>query len=56
MLTQEICVLEEGLEDPLLTLLDIAERVSVPGVEMIIVIELYFELGDIKNLIMQTKF
>ncbi|MCM3774147.1 transposase [Priestia aryabhattai] len=49
MLTEEICALEEGLEKPVLTLSGIAEILIVTGVEMVIVIELYSELGDIKK-------
>jgi hypothetical protein len=49
MLTEEICALEEGSEKPVLTLSGIAEMLIIPGVGMVIVIELYSDLGDIRK-------
>lgn len=48
-LKEEIRVLEEDLETLVLTLPGIAEMLTVPGVGMVTVIELYSELGDIEN-------
>lgn len=49
MLKEELHALEKQLEDLVLTLPGIAEMLTVPGVGMVTVIELYSELGDIKN-------
>jgi transposase len=49
MLKEELCALEKELETLVLTLPGIAEMLTVPGVGMVTVIELYSELGDIKN-------
>ncbi|MCY8233763.1 transposase [Priestia endophytica] len=49
MLKEEIHALEEDLEALVLTLPGIAEMLTVPGIGIVTVIELYSELGDIKN-------
>jgi transposase len=49
MLKEELHALEKQLEDLVLTLPAIAEMLTVPRVGMIMVIELYSELDDIKN-------
>jgi len=49
MLKEDVRALEKELETLVLTLPGIAEMLTVPGVGMVRVIELYSELGDIKN-------
>lgn len=49
VLKEELRALEKELETLVLTLPGIAEMLTVPGVGMVTVIELYSELGDIKN-------